>query len=125
MALAASRKVSARALEEAREADHRLKSAKKQEHELLALNATLEQQIEAHRTVLVLMRGVPSEGKEILKREEALPLEALERSLEHERQEVRERQVASAEDAVTMHEARIQEEVNRRVAKVRADLANE
>ena len=39
--------------------------------------------------------------------------------------EVRECQVAMAEDAITMREALIQEEVDRRVAKARADLAGE
>ena len=52
-------------------------------------------------------------------------LEASERSLELERLETRERQVAVAEDAITMHEAKIQEEVDRRVAKARTDLADE
>ena len=33
--------------------------------------------------------------------------------------------MAMAEDAVTAREAKIQEEVDRRVAKARADLANE
>ena len=37
------------------------------------------------------MRGAPSKEKEILKREEALALEALEHTLELERLEVRER----------------------------------
>ena len=69
------------------------------------------------------MKGVPSEEGEILKCEEALMLEATERSLELERLETRERQVAQAEDAASACEARIQEEVDRRVAEGRADLA--
>ena len=125
MDLVASREASARALEEAKEADHRRESAEKQEHELLALNAALEQQIEACMTVLASMRGAPSEEKKILKREEALAMEALKRSLEHERMETREHHVAMVEDAVTACEAKIQEELDQRVAKARAGLANE
>ena len=70
------------------------------------------------------LRGVPSE-EEISKCKEALVLEALERSLELERLEVREHQVAMAEDVVTAQEAKIQEEVDRRVATARVDLADE
>ena len=81
--------------------------AEEHEREFLALNATLEQQIEAHRAVLASMRGAPSKEKEVQKREETLALEALERSLELERLEVRERQVAMAEDAITAQEAKI------------------
>ena len=69
------------------------------------------------------MKGAPSDDGEILKREEALMLEATEHNLELERLETRERQVAQAEDAVSAPEARAQEEVDRRVAEARADLA--
>ena len=69
------------------------------------------------------MEGAPSDEEEISRREEALLLEATERSLELERLETRERQVAQAEDAVSTREARAQEEVDRRVAEARADLA--
>ena len=51
-----------------------------------------------------------------------MALEAVERSLELERLEMRERQVAQAEDDVGAREARAQEEVDRRVAEARADL---
>ena len=51
-----------------------------------------------------------------------MALEAVERSLELEQLETRERQVAQAEDAVGAHEARVEKEVNRRVAEVHADL---
>ena len=105
--LAASCEASARALEEAKEADHHCESAEKREHELLALNAALEKQIKACRTVLALMSRVPFEEKEILKREEALALEALEHGLEHERLEMRELHVAMTEDDVSAREARI------------------
>ena len=51
-------------------------------------------------------------------------LEAAERSLELERLETRERQVAEVEDVVGAREARVQEEVDRCVAKARADLVS-
>ena len=60
--------------------------------------------------------------EEVRKREEALALEAVERSLELEQLETREHQVAQAEDAVWAREAKVQEEVDRQVARVRADL---
>ena len=47
-----------------------------------------------------------------------LTLEAAERNLDLERLETRERQVTHAEDDVGAREARIQEEVDRRVAEV-------
>ena len=55
--LVTSREASTRALEEAREADHRHEVAKERRQELRALNATLEQQVEARRAVLASMRG--------------------------------------------------------------------
>ena len=79
--------------------------------------------MEVHRVALASMKGAPFDEEEISRREEALLLEATERSLELERLETRERQVAQAEDAVSAREARAQEEVDRRVAKARADLA--
>ena len=120
---ATSHEASAQSLEEGREADHRRKVAERRRQELQALNASLEQQIEARRAALASMKGVPSEEEEILRREEARVLKATERSLELERLETRERQVAQAEDAASACEARIQEEVDRRVAEGRADLA--
>nr|XP_020152057.1 tol-Pal system protein TolA-like [Aegilops tauschii subsp. strangulata] len=65
---------------------------------------------------------MPTEEEEIRRREEALALEAVERSLELEQLEVRERQVAQAEDAIGVCEAKAQEEVDRRVAEARADI---
>ena len=62
------------------------------------------------------------EEEEIRKREEMLVLEATERSLELERLETRERQVAQAKDAANAREARIQEEVDSRVAEARTGL---
>ena len=66
---------------------------------------------------------MPLEEVEVLRREEALLLEATERSLELERLEMSERQVTQAEDAVGVREARAQEEVDCRAAEARADLA--
>ena len=97
----------ARALEEAREADHRREVAKERRRELEAQNAFLVQQVEAHRAALATMKGAPSDEGEILRREETLMMEATKRSLELERLETRERQVAQAEDAVSAREARI------------------
>ena len=109
-------------MEEAREADHRREVAENHRQELLALNASLEQQVEARRAALASMKGAPSNKEEILRREEALMLEATERSLELERLETRERQVDQAEDVIGAREAKAQEEVDRRVAEARADL---
>ena len=68
------------------------------------------------------MRGTLAKEEEVWKREEALAQEVVERSLELEQLEMRERQVAQAKDAVGAREARVQEEVDRLVAEVRADL---
>ena len=62
------------------------------------------------------------EEEEVRQREKTLALEAVERSLELERLETRESQVAQAEDAVGAREARVEEEINCRVAEVRVDL---
>ena len=53
-----------------------------------------------------------------------LTLEAAERNLDLERLETRERQVTQAEDDVGAREARIQEEVDRRVEEACADLVS-
>ena len=78
--------------------------------------------MEARRAALASLRGTPTEEEEVRQREEALALEAVERSLELERLETRERQVAQAEDAVGAREAGVEEEITRRVAEVRPDL---
>ena len=91
VSLAASREAYSRALEEAQEADRRHKAAEKRAWELQAWSASLEQQVEARQAALASMRGTPAEEEEILKREEALALEAMERNLELERLETRER----------------------------------
>ena len=68
------------------------------------------------QAALASLRGTPAEEEEVRKREEALALEAVERSLELEQLETREHQVAQAEDAVRAREAKVEEEVDRRVA---------
>nr|XP_020171846.1 stress response protein NST1-like [Aegilops tauschii subsp. strangulata] len=117
--LAASHEASAQALEEAREADRRRAIAEERRQELLALNASLEQQVEARRAALASMKGTPAEEEEIRKHEKALALEAIERSLELERLETREHRVAQAEDAANAREARIKKEVDDRVVEAR------
>ena len=110
-------------MEEAREADHRRAVAEEHRRELQALNASMEQQVEARRVALALMKGAPYDEEEISRHEEALLLEATERNLELERLGTSERHVAQAEDVVGAREARAQEEVDRRVAEARSDLA--
>ena len=61
----------------------------------------------------------------VLKREEALTLEAAERNLDLERLETRERQVTQAEDDVGAREVRIQEEIDHRMAEARSALERE
>ena len=78
--------------------------------------------MEARRATPVSLRGSPVEEEEIRKREEVLALEAMERGLELQWLETRERQVAQAEDDICTREVRAQEEVDRRVAEARADL---
>ena len=78
--------------------------------------------MEACKAALVSMKGTPVKEEVILRREEALALEATECSLELERLETRERQVAQAEDVVGAREAKAQEEVDRQAAKARVDL---
>ena len=110
--------------QEAKEADQRREVAEKRAWELQAWSASVEQQVESRQAARASLRGTLVEEGEVLKHEEALMLEAAERSLELERLETRERQVAQAEDAASTREARIQEEIDRRVAEGRADLAN-
>ena len=58
-------------------------------------------------------------------REDALALEALEHSLEHERLEVMERQVIVVEDALAAREVTVRGEADEMVAGVRKALADE
>ena len=85
-----------RALEQACEADRRCEAAEERAWELQAWSASLEQQVEAREAALASLRGTPTEEEEVRQREEALALEAVEHSLELERLEMRERQVAQA-----------------------------
>ena len=87
--LKVSREACSRALEEAHEADGRREAAEKRAWELQACSASLERQVDARKAALASMRGAPAEEEEIRKREEALALEAVERSLELEWLETR------------------------------------
>ena len=71
------------------------------------------------------MEGAPVDRAKLLKREEALTLEAAERNLDLERLETREHLVARAEDDVAAREARAQEEVDRHVAEARSAFERE
>ena len=64
-----------------------------------------------------MLKGAPAEEEELWRREEALTMEAAERNLSLKRLETREHQVTQAEDDVGAREARIQEEVDRRMQK--------
>ena len=81
--------------------------------------------MELRRATLASLKGAPAEEEELRRREEALTLEAAERNLDLERLETRERQVTQAEDDFGAREARIQEEIDRRVAEARAGLERE
>ena len=63
-----------RALEEACEADRRREAAEECTWELQAWSASLEQQVEACKAALALMKGTPAQEEEILELEEALAL---------------------------------------------------
>ena len=89
--LAASREAYSRALEDACEADHHREAAEKRVWELHAWGVFLEQQVEARKSVVASLRGTPAEEDEVRKREEALALKAVERSLGLEQLETRER----------------------------------
>ena len=69
-----------------------------------------------------MLKGGPAEEEELRRREEALTLETVERNLDLERLEMREHQVARAEDEVGAREAWVQVEIDRRVAEARAGL---
>ena len=68
---------------------------------------------------------MPAEEEELRRREETLTLEAAECNLDLEWLETRERQVTEAEDDVGAREARIQEEIDHRMAEARAGLERE
>ena len=67
----------------------------------------------------------PTDAAGIRAHEEALALEVLEHNLEREQLEVMERRVASAEDALASREARIQLEVDQKVAGIHKALIEE
>ena len=93
--------------------------------ELLARCRLLEEQVELREAALASMKVVSGDPVELQKREEALMLEAPERAHEHERLETREHWVTRAEDDVAAREARVSEEVGRRVATARSNLERE
>ena len=111
-------------MEEAEAANRRCKAAEERERELLSSNAALEREVEEQRALLA---SSPDEAAfaeaELLRRHEDLTLETVEHSMALERLEVRERQAAAAEDAITAREAQVQLEVEERVAKAHAELA--
>ena len=59
--------------------------------ELLAWCHSLEEQVELHEAALVLMKVASGDSAELQKHEEALTLEAAERTHAYERLETRER----------------------------------
>src|SRR4051812_36583157 len=71
------------------------------------------------------MRVASGDPAGLQRREEALTLEAAERTREYERLETRERLVTQAEDEVAAREARVLKEVGRRVATARQGLERE
>ena len=81
--------------------------------------------MELREAALALMKVASGDSAELQKREEALTLEAAERTREYERLETRERLVMQAEDDVAAREARFLEEVGCRVAMARQDLERE
>src|SRR3954464_4035190 len=123
--LEASREARSQAAEEAREANRRREAAEEQARELLVWCHSLEEQAELREAALVSMKVASGDPAELLKHEEALTLEAAERTREYERLETRERLVTQAEDDVAAREARVLKEVGRRVATARLDLERE
>ena len=123
--LAASREAHSRAIEEAREADRRHEASEEWAQELLALCHSLEQQVELRETALASMKVASVDQAELLRREEALTLEAAERARDLERLETREHLAMQAEDDVAAREARVLEEVERWVATARLNLERE
>ena len=98
------------------------KDAEERAWELQAWSNSLEQQVELRQAALVSLKGASIDQLKLLKREEALTLEAAEHNLDLERLETRERLVTQAEDDVAALEARVQEEVGRCVVGARLGL---
>ena len=61
-------------MEEAREANRHREIAERRAWEPQAWSASLEQQVEACKAALALMKGTPAQEEEILELEEALAL---------------------------------------------------
>ena len=98
-------------------------AAEERGRDLLSSNAALLREVEERRALLASSPGeVALAEAELLRRHEDLTLEAVDHSLALEGLQVRERQAAVAEDAITVREAQIQVEVEKRVAKARAEL---
>ena len=111
-------------MEEDEVAKRRHEVTEEWERELLSSNAALEREVEERRALLASSLGEAAFAEaELLRRHEDLTLETVEHSMALERLEVRERQAATAEDVVATREAQVQLEVEGRVAKARADLA--
>ena len=104
--LVALREACSLAIEEAREADRRCKDVEERARELQAWSNSLEQQVELRQAALESMGVASVDRAELLKREEALTLEAAEPNLDLERLETRERLVARAEDDIAARDAR-------------------
>ena len=81
--------------------------------------------MELCETALVSMKVASVDQAELLRREEALTLEAAERARDLERLETRERLVTQAEDDVAARKARAIAEVDRGVATTRLNLEHE
>ena len=86
---------------------------------------SLEEQVELREAALASMKVASGDPVELQKHEEALTLEAAERAREYQRLETRERWVTRAEDDVATREARVSEEVGRRVATARLNHERE
>ena len=81
--------------------------------------------MELRETALASMKVASVDQAELLRREEALTLEAAERARDLEHLETRERLVTQAEDNVAVREARVLVEVERGVATTRLNLERE
>ena len=78
--------------------------------------------MELREAALASMKVASGDPAELQKREEALTLEAAERTCKHEHLETTEHWVTRAEDDVVAREARVAEEVGCRVAMARLSL---
>ena len=123
--LAASQEARSLAVEEAQEADQRRRAAEERVWELRAWSSSLEQQVELREAALASMKVASVDQAELLRREEALTLEAAEYARDLARLETRERLASQAEDDVAAREARAIAEVDRGVATARLNLERE